>query len=64
MFIFMILLSWYGNTINVAVLLLFEGLGCICHCINGYLRQSINIMILNIVAFLIVVFGILKYFWS
>lgn len=63
MFLFMVLFAWYGNTMNVVILLLIEIAGCACHTINGWLRESMNLIILNIVAILVSIFGIIKYYW-
>jgi len=62
MFLFMTLFSWYGNTMNVVILLTIEIIGCACHTVNGWLRQSMNLVILNIVAIIISALGIIKYY--
>lgn len=62
MFLFMILFSWYGNTVNVVFMLSIEIFGCFCYVITGYMRKSMNLMILNIIAIVVSTFGIIKYF--
>ena len=53
-----VLLAWYGDSASVLTIFLIQIVGSTLHIINAYLRNSVNLIILNIVVITIAIFGI------
>ena len=55
-----VLMAWYGDSVSIATIFGIQIVGSTLHIINAYLRNSVNLMVLNIVVIAIAVFGIAK----
>ncbi len=55
-----VLMAWYGDSVSIATIFGIQIIGSSLHIINAYLRNSINLMVLNIIVIAIAVFGIAK----
>ena len=53
-----ILLAWYGDSASVLTIFLIQIVGSTLHIINAYLRNSINLIALNVIVITIAVIGI------
>jgi peptidoglycan biosynthesis protein MviN/MurJ (putative lipid II flippase) len=57
-----LIMAWFGDNSPIFVIFLFTLAGALLHTINAYLRQSINLIILNIIVICITLGGIFKMF--
>ena len=55
-----IVLAWYGDDANVMTIFLLTLAGALLHSVNAYMRQSINLVVLNIIVVCVTLFGIYK----
>ena len=53
-----VLLAWYGDSASILTVFIIQIVGSTLHIINAYLRNSVNLIILNIVVITIAIFGI------
>ena len=53
-----VLLAWYGDSASVLTIFLIQIVGSTLHIINAYLRNSINLIVLNVIVITIAVIGI------
>ena len=53
-----VLLAWYGDSTSILTVFMIQIVGSTLHIINAYLRNSVNLIILNIVVITIAIFGI------
>ena len=53
-----VLLAWYGDSASILTVFMIQIVGSTLHIINAYLRNSVNLIILNIVVITIAIFGI------
>jgi peptidoglycan biosynthesis protein MviN/MurJ (putative lipid II flippase) len=57
-----VILAWFGDDASVFTIFLLTLAGASLHTINAYLRQSINLILLNIIVICVTLFGIYKMF--
>jgi peptidoglycan biosynthesis protein MviN/MurJ (putative lipid II flippase) len=57
-----VILAWYGDDAPVSIIFLLTLAGASLHTINAYLRESINLILLNIIVICLTLFGIYKMF--
>lgn len=57
-----LILAWFGDDAPVSIVFLFTLAGASLHTINAYLRESINLILLNIIVICLTLFGIYKMF--
>ena len=55
-----VVLAWFGDNASVMLIFLLTIAGASLHTVNAYLRQSINLVVLNIIVVCITLFGIYK----
>ena len=55
-----VLMAWYGDSVSIATIFGIQIISSSLHIINAYLRNSLNLMVLNIIVIVIAVFGIAK----
>lgn len=55
-----VVLAWFGEDAKVMLIFLLTIAGATLHTVNAYLRQSINLILLNIIVICITLFGIYK----
>ena len=55
-----LLMAWYGDDVCVTTLFLIQLLGSSLHIINAYLRNSVNLILLNVIVIVIALFGLAK----
>ena len=53
-----IILAWYGDSASIMPIFLIQIVGSTLHIINAYLRNSINLIALNVIVITIAVIGI------
>ena len=53
-----VLLAWYGDSASVLTIFLIQIVGSTLHIINAYLRNSINLIALNVIVIIIAIIGI------
>ena len=53
-----VLLAWYGDSASVLTVFMIQIVGSTLHIINAYLRNSINLIALNVIVITIAVIGI------
>jgi len=53
-----VLLAWYGDSTSILTIFMIQIVGSSLHIINAYLRNSVNLIILNLVVITIAIFGI------
>ena len=53
-----VLLAWYGDSASILTIFLIQIVGSTLHIINAYLRNSINLIALNVIVITIAVIGI------
>ena len=53
-----VLLAWYGDSASILTVFMILIVGSTLHIINAYLRNSVNLIILNIVVITIAIFGL------
>ena len=55
-----LLMAWYGDDVCVTTIFLIQLLGSGLHIVNAYLRNSVNLILLNSIVILIALFGLAK----
>ena len=55
-----LLMAWYGDDVCVTTIFLIQLLGSSLHIINAYLRNSVNLILLNVIVIVIAFFGLAK----
>jgi len=53
-----VLMAWYGDDVSILNIFLIQLVGSSLHIINAYMRNSVNLIILNVVVIAIAIFGI------
>jgi peptidoglycan biosynthesis protein MviN/MurJ (putative lipid II flippase) len=51
-------MAWYGDDVSILNIFLIQLVGSSLHIINAYMRNSVNLIILNVVVIVIAIFGI------
>jgi hypothetical protein len=57
-----VLMAWYGDGVSILTIFLVQIVGSSLHIINAYLRNSVNLIVLNAVVIAIAIFGIGRMF--
>ena len=57
-----VLMAWYGDAVSVFAIFLIQIAGSSLHIVKAYMRNSANILMLNVIVIVIAVFGIGKMF--
>jgi hypothetical protein len=55
-----LLMAWYGDDASITIIFLIQLLGSSFHIINAYMRNSVNLIVLNLVVIIIALFGLAK----
>ena len=55
-----LLMAWYGDDVCITTIFLIQLLGSTLHIINAYLRDSVNLILLNSIVIIIALFGLAK----
>ena len=55
-----LLMAWYGDDVCVTTIFLIQLLGSSLHIINAYLRNTVNLILLNVIVIVIALFGLAK----
>ncbi len=55
-----IILAWYGNSTSVLPIFVIQITGSLFHIINAYMRNSANLILLNVIVISIAVVGIIR----
>jgi len=58
----MLMMAWYGDTVSILTVFLVQIAGSSLHIINGYMRSSVSLIVLNVVVIAIAIFGIGRMF--
>jgi peptidoglycan biosynthesis protein MviN/MurJ (putative lipid II flippase) len=58
----MLMMAWYGDTVSILTVFLVQIVGSSLHIINGYMRSSVSLIVLNVVVIAIAIFGIGRMF--
>ena len=53
-----VLLAWYGDSTSILTIFMIQIVGSSLHIINAYLRNSVNLIVLNEIVITIAVIGI------
>ena len=53
-----VLLAWYGDSTSILTIFMIQIVGSSLHIINAYLRNSVNLIVLNLVVIIIAIVGI------
>ena len=53
-----VLLAWYGDSTSILTVFMIQIVGSSLHIINAYLRNSVNLIVLNAIVITIAVIGI------
>ena len=53
-----VLLAWYGDSTSILTIFMIQIVGSSLHIINAYLRNSVNLIVLNAIVITIAVIGI------
>ena len=53
-----VLLAWYGDSASILIVFMIQLVGSSLHIINAYLRNSVNLIILNLIVIIIAIIGI------
>ena len=53
-----VLLAWYGDSASILIVFMIQLVGSSLHIINAYLRNSVNLIVLNLVVIIIAIVGI------
>ena len=57
-----VLMAWYGDAVSIFTIFLVQIVGSTLHIINAYMRNSVNLIVLNVVVIAIALFGIGRMF--
>jgi len=55
-------MAWYGDAVSILTIFIVQIFGSLLHIINAYMRNSANLIILNVVVITIAIFGIGRMF--
>ena len=55
-----VLMAWYGDSVSILNIFLIQIVGSTLHIINAYLRNSVNLIALNVIVIAIAFFGLAK----
>ena len=55
-------MAWYGDAVSIFTIFLVQIVGSTLHIINAYMRNSVNLIVLNVVVIAIALFGIGRMF--
>ena len=55
-----LLMAWYGDDVCITTIFLIQLVGSSLHIINAYLRNSVNLILLNCIVIIIALFGLAK----
>ena len=55
-----LLMAWYGDNVCITIIFIIQLIGSTLHIINAYLRDSVNLILLNSIVILIALFGLAK----
>ena len=53
-----VLLAWYGDSASILIVFMIQLVGSSLHIINAYLRNSVNLIVLNLIVIIIAIIGI------
>ena len=53
-----LLMAWYGDDVCITTIFLIQLVGSSLHIINAYMRNSVNLIVLNLVVIVIALFGL------
>jgi len=57
-----VLMAWYGDSVSIFTIFIVQIFGSTLHIINAYMRNSVNLIVLNVVVIAIAIFGIGRMF--
>jgi peptidoglycan biosynthesis protein MviN/MurJ (putative lipid II flippase) len=57
-------MAWYGEDVSIFTIFLVQIVGSSLHIINAYMRNSVNLIVLNVVVITIAIFGIGRLLWK
>ncbi len=57
-----VLLAWYGDSASVLTVFMIQIVGSTLHIINAFMRNSVNLIVLNVVVIIIAIIGIGRMF--
>ena len=55
-----VLMAWYGDAVSIFTIFLVQIVGSTLHIINAYMRNSVNLIVLNVIVIVIAMFGIMR----
>lgn len=55
-----LLMAWYGDDVCITTIFLIQLVGSGLHIVNAYLRDSVNLIMLNSIVIFIALFGLAK----
>ena len=55
-----LLMAWYGDDVCITTIFIIQLIGSTLHIINAYLRNSVNLILLNVIVIMIALFGLAK----
>ena len=55
-----VLMAYYGESVSILSIFLIQLVGSTLHIINAYLRNSVNLILLNSIVIIIALFGLAK----
>ena len=55
-----LLMAWYGDDVCITTIFIIQLIGSTLHIINAYLRNSVNLILLNVIVIVIALFGLAK----
>ena len=55
-----VLMAWYGDAVSIFTIFLVQIVGSTLHIINAYMRNSVNLIVLNLIVIGIAIFGIVR----
>ena len=53
-------MAWYGDDVCMTTIFIIQLVGSTLHIINAYLRNSVNLILLNVIVIVIALFGLAK----
>ena len=57
-----VMMAWYGDSVSIFAIFVVQIVGSSLHIINAYMRNSVNLIVLNVVVIAIAIFGIGRMF--
>ena len=55
-----VLMAWYGDAVSIFTIFLVQIVGSTLHIINAYMRNSVNLIVLNLIVICIAMLGIVR----